>query len=243
MSKIPLWFKPSYWTASDVDKEILKAKQALTGEELDRRLIELKYMDQDERTRERLIKIDSLALDLKYKHITNREYDEAMIEVYHPKRSKEFREELLKVKVNHGEISEYEFQLESLKLEHKNHNHVDFVIAKAEIDLAHEQINQLEFDKTVATAKQEPWVTVVDAGIEYNPDGSQMSFELDWNNFFVEELRKNGWSGLNDADVVDQWFTHVCMDMMDPFGDYVEEETPSGMTRKTTGDDNKSEYS
>lgn len=243
MSKLPLWIKPSYWTASDIDKEILKAKQSLTGEELDRRLVELKHTDQDDRTRERLLKIESLALDLKYKHITSREYDEAMIEVYHPKRSKEFREELLKVKVNHGEISEYEFQLETLKLEHKNHNHADFIIAKAEIDLEHEQITKTEYEKTIATAKEEPWVTVIDAGIDYNQDGSQMNFELDWNKFFIDDLRKHGWTGLTDSDVVDQWFTHVCMDMMDPFGDYVEEETPTSMTRKTNSDGNKTEYS
>ena len=34
--------------------------------------------------------------------------------------------------------------------------------------------------------------------------------ELEWNKPFIEFLRKHNYSGVNDEEVVDKWFTDLC---------------------------------
>jgi hypothetical protein len=36
------------------------------------------------------------------------------------------------------------------------------------------------------------------------------SFELDWNEIFVESLKKEGYEGLTADSIVNQWFMEVC---------------------------------
>ena len=64
-------------------------------------------------------------------------------------------------------------------------------------------------DKDKATAKGEPWVKVME--IEMNPDNpGEGYFELDWNQPFVEKLRNAGYTGNNDEEIIDLWFTSLC---------------------------------
>ena len=35
-------------------------------------------------------------------------------------------------------------------------------------------------------------------------------FELDWNEFFVLQLRSNGYTGESDEAIVDAWFSELC---------------------------------
>jgi len=35
-------------------------------------------------------------------------------------------------------------------------------------------------------------------------------FELDWNEYFVLQLRTAGYSGTTEEEVVDQWFSELC---------------------------------
>jgi hypothetical protein len=63
--------------------------------------------------------------------------------------------------------------------------------------------------KEEATAKGEPWVTVL--GMDVNVDNiSEGNFELDWNDTFVAKLVRAGYKGKTDIDIVDQWFQDVC---------------------------------
>ena len=67
--------------------------------------------------------------------------------------------------------------------------------------------------KDEATQKGEPWVNVVGFDIDKgNP--SQGAFELDWNIHFVNQLRKEGFPGRTDEDVVDNWFQSVCKNVV-----------------------------
>jgi hypothetical protein len=63
--------------------------------------------------------------------------------------------------------------------------------------------------KEVANAKKEPWVAVLDTHV--NKDNIKNGFfELDWNEYFVLQLRAAGYSGTSDEDIVDQWFSELC---------------------------------
>lgn len=64
-------------------------------------------------------------------------------------------------------------------------------------------------DKDKATSKGEPWVKVME--IEMNPDNpGEGYFELDWNQPFVDKLRNAGYTGNNDEEIIDLWFTSLC---------------------------------
>jgi hypothetical protein len=63
--------------------------------------------------------------------------------------------------------------------------------------------------KEKATANKEPWVAVLDTHV--NKDNIRNGFfELDWNEYFVLQLRASGYNGETDEAIVDQWFSELC---------------------------------
>ena len=88
-------------------------------------------------------------------------------------------------------------------------NEVDGQVAELEIDLKNEKIGKVEFDKKVASLKEEPWVNVLELGV--NPENAQAGYiELDWNDHFIEMLHNNGYTASNDEEIVNKWFNDVC---------------------------------
>ena len=81
--------------------------------------------------------------------------------------------------------------------------------------------------KTAATANKEPWVAVLQTHV--NPESPRNGFfELDWNEYFVLMLRNNGYTGITDEEIVDQWFSDLCREVGS-------EENVPGMDRRGTG--------
>lgn len=72
---------------------------------------------------------------------------------------------------------------------------------------------QLEKEKAMATARQEPWVKILNMDVDYN-DLSNGNFELDWNDLFVARLARFGYQGKTDSDLVEQWFTDICRNIV-----------------------------
>ena len=63
--------------------------------------------------------------------------------------------------------------------------------------------------KEQATKDKEPWFTIVDVEIDKdNPRNG--AFELDWNEYFVEMLRKHGLTGQTNEEIIDRWFQDLC---------------------------------
>lgn len=63
--------------------------------------------------------------------------------------------------------------------------------------------------KEIASENKEPWVAVLDTHVN-KEDIRNGFFELDWNEYFVLQLRTNGYQGETDESVVDQWFQDLC---------------------------------
>jgi hypothetical protein len=69
--------------------------------------------------------------------------------------------------------------------------------------------------KERATAKGEPWVTVLDTHV--NKDNIRNGFfELDWNDLFVLQLKQAGYGfdGDPDEEIVDRWFRDIVRNML-----------------------------
>ena len=89
----------------------------------------------------------------------------------------------------------------------------------AELDLQYGKINKDERDKQIATADDEPYVKVLQ--VEFDQAQPNIgSFELDWNEPFIETLAKSGYTGNTPEQIIDTWFNDVCRNiLMEEFND------------------------
>jgi hypothetical protein len=63
--------------------------------------------------------------------------------------------------------------------------------------------------KAEATAKKQPWVGVLETHV--NPDNPANGFfELDWNEYFIVQLKGHGYDGPTEESIVDAWFQSLC---------------------------------
>ena len=75
-------------------------------------------------------------------------------------------------------------------------------------------------DKEKATMKKEPWVGVLNTHV--NKENVRNGFfELDWNDYFIVQLKQQGYGveGDPDEEVVDRWFRELCANVVVD-GDY-----------------------
>lgn len=71
--------------------------------------------------------------------------------------------------------------------------------------------------KEEATAKKEPWVAVLSTHV--NPENVRNGFfELDWNEYFIVQLKGAGYQGDTEESIVDQWFQDLCRSVGDEAG-------------------------
>ena len=76
-------------------------------------------------------------------------------------------------------------------------------------EAAFEALKPKKTPKEIATENKEPWIAVLDTHI--NKDNIRNGFfELDWNEYFVLQLRSNGYTGETDEAIVDAWFSELC---------------------------------
>ena len=105
----------------------------------------------------------------------------------------------------------YEIKKNFLKLTVKN----EIERKKKEASLAcdYGKITSDEKNKTVATLDNEPYIKVLQVDFETeNPNVG--SFELDWNEEFINLLASSGYVGGTDEQVIDQWFNDVCRNIL-----------------------------
>lgn len=125
--------------------------------------------------------------------------------------------DLISARLRHGRMTQYEHDIELCKLEHAEG--IEREIALAEVERRHEKITQKQFDKTVATLKKEPWIGIIDDGYDVNQGVNGLFFELDWNDYWIDYLRLNGYGGKDQDQIVEQWFSDVCRSQIGDEGD------------------------
>jgi len=92
----------------------------------------------------------------------------------------------------------------------KKNKKVKELIATSE-EVAH--IARLAQEKEEASKNNKPWVSILDVDVNYE-NLSEGNFELDWNDLFITRLMRAGYRGKEDADLVDQWFSDVCKNIV-----------------------------
>ena len=69
--------------------------------------------------------------------------------------------------------------------------------------------------KERATANKEPWIAVLDTKV--NPENIRNGFfELDWNEYFIVQLKQAGYGfdGDPDEEIVDRWFRDLARNIL-----------------------------
>ena len=116
------------------------------------------------------------------------------------------------------------------------------LIAEKEAQVAKEQERIAKLSpKELATEKKEPWISVLNTHI--NKDNVRNGFfELDWNEHFVLQLRKAGYRGATDEEIVDIWFQELCRNV-GAEANISMEQRGSGFVTRALRDDGRTENS
>lgn len=94
--------------------------------------------------------------------------------------------------------------------------------------------------KELATEKKEPYIAVLNTHV--NPDNVRNGFfELDWNEYFVLELKNNGYQGESEEEIVDQWFQELCRNV-GAEANINMERRGSGFVNRALREDGKAEF-
>lgn len=196
---IPFRLLPGSWGLSGKVYEEAEACYCYIGEGLDRRLVEINHRNDPSTLRVKL-----LGVDLRYGHIDAFEYDQRMLEVNGPPDDRE----LSKVELKHGRITEADYDLKMASLDHPEGKERDLAVLASK--LRHGQISKLIHDKEEATLTEMPWIGIIDQGFDLDKGVNGVYFEFDWNSFWIDYLRLNGYGGQDENVIVEQWFQDVC---------------------------------
>lgn len=63
--------------------------------------------------------------------------------------------------------------------------------------------------KQRAIRKKEPWVGVINTHVN-SENVRNGFFELDWNEYFIVQLKGHGYDGPTEESIVDVWFQNLC---------------------------------
>jgi hypothetical protein len=93
--------------------------------------------------------------------------------------------------------------------------------------------------KELATQNKEPWVTVLETHV--NKENIRNGFfELDWNEYFIVQLKQSGYKGNTEEEIVDAWFSELCRNVGNESGVDMERRG-SGFVNRALRDDGKTE--
>jgi len=172
--------------------------------------------------------------------------DRALADMISNDEDRKFRH--LTIDKKYGKISSYDFAIKEAELVITNPE--ELAHAKLAIDLHHEVITKQQYEHKKADLNKEPYVNVI--GIDFDDKNpSKGYFELDFNEYFVEYLANNGYDGIEPEEIVNEWFSDLCKnivleDMLDENGDpksFLADSREGKLVQRLKVDDKFSEYS
>ena len=114
---------------------------------------------------------------------------------------------------------------------------------KAAVESEKMELLKKKDPKEYATRRKEPWVSVLD--VKVNRDNVRNGFfEMDWNEYFIKDLKKAGYGedGDIDEEIVDRWFRDIVYNMLQEDG-IDPSDRSAGYINVTSIDKGKSEVS
>lgn len=119
--------------------------------------------------------------------------------------------ELADIDHRHGVLPEYEWMKRHIEIETEGRP-VDREVELTKLGIEFGKIQKREGEKKIADLLGEPWVGIVDEGLNPAEGPNGFYFEFDWNDKWIEQLRAAGFTGVTEEDIMEEWFTAVCRD-------------------------------
>ena len=83
----------------------------------------------------------------------------------------------------------------------------------AELRKFAEDEKETKTPKEIATENDEPYVDII--SMDVDPQNIHAgAFELDWNDIWIQQLRRAGYQGTEEEDVIDQWLQDICRNIV-----------------------------
>ena len=146
--------------------------------------------------------------------------------------TKEFKTRLIDLLFKHGKIDK---KGQMRRLVELIEDEQQKALATLELDFKEGIITDTQYQKSMATLKKEPWITVLNVGFD-GKAALEGSFELDWNEYFITDLESKGYVGPTPDSIVNQWFMEVCrnvaMEEFDGTGDFTSDSAANLETMK-----------
>lgn len=159
-----------------------------------------------------------------------------LAEIEHADDSVGLNKSLLDIKLKYNKIDQYTYDSELSAISKEGN---DLELAKLDIDLKHNKISTTEYERKKADIVGEPWISM--PKISWDPVSSTKTFlELDYNDHFINFLRKNGYTGTDD-ECINRWLNDICNSILDEMS----QEDPDFVTtvKRIRRDDGKVEHS
>lgn len=174
-----------------------------------KRKIEKEYKNRPEE-----LKIKLLEHDLEFLKISQFEFEIKILDITFgwmderdPTKENYYKKKL-KIQKEHGAITDEEYDRQFNTITNKNDEYV-YKLEELAIDYKYNHISKHAYLKQKNELLGLPYVYVVDS--TYDPENgiSVFDIELDYNATFIKLLREEGFSGINDDEVIDEWFTKI----------------------------------
>lgn len=87
---------------------------------------------------------------------------------------------------------------------------VDLEVELIKLDMEEGKVEPRVGEKQIAGLLNEPWVSIIDEGLDLTAGPNGFYFVFDWNEQWIDMLRQHGYEGENDELLMEKWFTDVC---------------------------------
>ena len=118
----------------------------------------------------------------------------------------ELDERLLELRLEHGYLDQQGYEVARAELLDSK---VDREVAIIEARLRAGELTPVEAEKAIATARDEPWIKVVNDGLDHSMGIDGYYFEFVWNDLWILALREAGYVGPTEESIVQAWFQEV----------------------------------
>ena len=78
------------------------------------------------------------------------------------------------------------------------------------LDIEFGRMEKRDGEKKIANLLDEPWVGIVEEGLDPAQGPNGFYFAFDWNDAWVRLLRESGYEGESEDELMERWFTDVC---------------------------------
>ena len=195
------WLPASWGLSGDAYAEA-EANYYLEGEELDKKLLNIRYRLEPELLEKKL-----LDLDLRNKKITQYEYD-TKINKTNVVDDNDLILNQIDIDIKHNKITEHEGSLKKIDLLHKEDS-IEKQLAILDSEYTNKKIEKREYNKRKAILKNEPWAEIVNSGLDLDKGIEGFYFEMDWNPQWIEFLRLHGYVGHTDDQLIEEWLADL----------------------------------